>query len=364
MAAPGARARAGRLLAADAIRLAGRVQAGMARRGPAPPAIGGTPREAVFRAGKATLFRYLPRAAADPSLDPVLIVYGLVGRHTMTDLGPDRSLVSALLDRGADVYLVDWGGVGRADRWMALDDFIDGYLHDCVGALTARAGRPPALLGVCEGGVFSLIYAALHPRALARLCLTITPVDFHADLADGPEGWLNRWVRAMPVGEIDALIDAFGNLPGGLLGAGFQTMTPRRTIRSYAVDLPAAAADPAALEQFLRVEAWLADRPDHPGAAARQWLVDLYKENRLVEGRLTISGRRVDLSNVARPVLNVYGLRDHIIPPACVRALRRHAPPALYRELPLPTGHAGVIVGATGLAALPPAITAWMRENG
>jgi polyhydroxyalkanoate synthase len=72
---------------------------------------------------------------------------------------------------------------------------------------------------------------------------------------------------------------------------------------------------------FLRMEKWLADRPHHPGEAAKQWLKDLYQENRLVEGSFVLSGRQVDLKSIAAPVLNVFALDDHIIPPDCSRAL-------------------------------------------
>ena len=37
------------------------------------------------------------------------------------------------------------------------------------------------LLGICEGGVFTTCYAALHPEQVKNLVLTITPIDFHAD---------------------------------------------------------------------------------------------------------------------------------------------------------------------------------------
>ena len=63
-----------------------------------------------------------------PDRTPVLIVYGLVGRWTMTDLQEDRSLVRNLLNLGLDLYVVDWGNPSRADRGLTLDDYIDGYL--------------------------------------------------------------------------------------------------------------------------------------------------------------------------------------------------------------------------------------------
>ena len=46
----------------------------------------------------------------------MLIVYSLIGRHTMTDLQEDRSLVRNLLNQGIDLWVIDWGNASRADR--------------------------------------------------------------------------------------------------------------------------------------------------------------------------------------------------------------------------------------------------------
>ena len=75
----------------------------------------------------------------------------------------------------------------------------------------------------------------------------------------------------------------------------FQLMTPVRTMTKYNLDLLDVVEDDKKLLNFLRMEKWLADRPHHPGAAARQWLIELYKENRLVKGTFELGGEAVDL---------------------------------------------------------------------
>ncbi len=108
------------------------------------------------------------------------------------------------------------------------------------------------------------------------------------------------------------------------------------------------------------MEAWLADRPDMPGAAAREWLIGLYHENRLTEGRFRIAGAPVDLGTITCPILNIFGRHDHIVPPPCSRALGRLVPKAEYRELEVPTGHAGVFVSARAQGMVAPAILDWL----
>jgi polyhydroxyalkanoate synthase subunit PhaC len=325
--------------------------------------VGATPKEEVWRDGKISLHRYLPLDDAPPKTGPVLIVYGLIGRYTMADLQEDRSLVRNLLARGVDLYLVDWGHPSRADQFLTLDDYVDWYLDDCVDTIRKAHGLDAiTLLGICEGGVFSTLYAALHPEKVQNLILTITPIDFHADRDDGDptHGFINLWTRNLGEDDIHRMIDAFGNLPGEIMASVFQMMTPVRTLTKYNLDLLDAAEDDRKLLNFLRMEKWLADRPHHPGAAARQWLIDLYKENRLVRGTLELSARRVDLKDVTMPVLNVYALADHIIPPPTSTALRAHVGTEDYTELPLPGGHVGVYVSSKSQGIVAQSVYDWL----
>jgi polyhydroxyalkanoate synthase len=324
-----------------------------------------TPKDEVFRIDKVTLYRYRPVAEKRVGT-PVLIAYGLVGRWTMVDLQDDRSLVKNLLDRGIDLYVVDWGNPSRADRYLTLDDYVDTYLHECMQAICDPCGvEKVTLLGVCEGGVFATCYAALHPEKVKALVLTITPVDFHADMEHSRlgHGFINQWTRSLPPEEIDRLIDAHGNLPGSLMGAVFSSMTPMRTLLKYNLDLLEVAEDEKKLLNFLRMEKWIADRPDHPGEAAKQWLKDLYQQNKLIRNELELGGRHVDLRHITMPVLNIYAEDDHIIPPATSRAIAGKIGTDDYTELPLPGGHVGVFVGGRSQKLLAPGIANWLAER-
>ena len=103
-------------------------------------------------------------------------------------------------------------------------------------------------------------------------------------------------------------------LPGELTGAIFSSLTPMASMTKYNIGLANMDGDEAAILNFLRMEKWIADRPDHPGEAARQWLNELYRENQLVKGEFEVCGEKIDLSNINCPVLNIYAEQDHIIP--------------------------------------------------
>lgn len=328
--------------------------------------VGATPKRCVLKQDKVTLHHYDGLDGVATETAPVLIVYGLIGRYTMADLQEDRSLVRNLLGRGVDLYVVDWGHPTRADQNLTLDDYVDWYLEDCVDHICEAAGVDAVtLLGICEGGVFSTLYAARHPKKVKNLILTITPIDFHGDQRDDDQthGFINLWTRNLGNDDIDRLIDAFGNLPGEIMASVFQMMTPVRTLTKYNLDLLDAAGDEKRLLNFLRMEKWLADRPHHPGAAARQWLVDFYKDNKLIKGEIVLSGERVDLKNLKMPILNIYALQDHIIPPPCSTALKDHVGTKDYTELALPGGHVGVYVSGKSQGIVGDGVFNWLIER-
>jgi polyhydroxyalkanoate synthase len=324
-----------------------------------------TPKDLVWSQDKVSLFHYRPLAEKRVNV-PLLICYGLVGRWTMTDLQEDRSLVRNLLHLGLDLYVVDWGNPSRADRYLTLDDYILGYLDGCVAEIARRAGVAKVnLLGVCEGGVFTTAFAALEPERVNTLTLTITPIDFHADtVEDRPgHGFINIWARSLSPEDVDRLIDANGNLPGEFMGAIFNQMSPMRSLLKYNLDLLDIMDDEQRLMNWLRMEKWIADRPDHPGEAAKQWMKDLYQQNKLVRNEWELDARRVDLGNIGMPVLNVYAKDDHIIPPATSRALASKVGTSDYQELALAGGHIGVFVGARSQTLFAPAVVSFVEQH-
>jgi polyhydroxyalkanoate synthase len=324
-----------------------------------------TPKDEIFRTDKVTLYRYRP--LTEPQIrTPVLIVYSLIGRHTMTDLQEDRSLVRNLLGMGVDLWVVDWGNPSRADRWLSIDDYVSGYIDDCVTAMLDATGAEKVnLLGICEGGVFTLAYAALEPARVRNLVLAITPLDFHADqhTDELEKGFINVWTRSLTKDDVDRMIDVWGVLPGEFMGSVFSMLTPVRSATKYNLDLFDVADDDRKLLNFLRMEKWLADRPHHPGQAAKEWLQDLYQDNKLINNAWQLGGRDVDLTRVTMPVLNIFALDDHIIPPATSRALDGKLGTDDYTDLGLPGGHIGLFVSAKSQGIVGKGIVDWLADR-
>jgi polyhydroxyalkanoate synthase len=317
---------------------------------------GCTVKGAVWSGGKATLYRYFPLPFAPrPCRKPVLICFALVNRPYILDLSPEQSLVRRLLAAGLEVYLIDWGDPVEGDCHLGLDEYIEGYLDACVQYILEAHGVDGLnLLGVCQGGTFSLCYAALHPAKVANLVTITTPVDFHT-----PEDLLSKWVRHL---DTELLLRA-GNVPGYLLNLLFLSLSPfRQGSYKYFAFL---ARDPeqAAIEQFVRIEKWIFDNPTQAALALTQFVRWFYQENRLIKGSVMLKGKAVDLRRVVQPVLNIYAVRDHVVPVAASAVLQQYIRSGDYTGRALDTGHVGVHISSNPQRNVRAQIASWLQER-
>ena len=317
---------------------------------------GVTPRVEIYKEDKLTLYRYQAPGSVIQNPTPLLIVYALVNRPYMADLQENRPTIRNLLEAGQDVYLIVLGYPDGADRSLTLDDYINGYLDRCVDVILKRHKLERInLLGICQGGTFSLCYSAMHPAKVKNLITMVTPVDFQT-----PDNMLSNWVQHM---DVDTLVDTLGNIPGELLNWTFLSLKPFSLTGQKYVNMVDVLDDPARLKNFLRMEKWIFDSPDQAGETFRQFIKDFYQGNGLVEGGVRIGGREVDLQQVRMPILNIFAEQDHLVPPDASRALRGRTASKDYTELSFPGGHIGIYVSGKAQAQVPPAIGAWLDER-
>jgi len=323
--------------------------------------VGVSEKEVVYEEDKLKLYHFVP-LVEQPFEIPVLISYALVNRPYMADLQENRSMVRNLLKLGLDVYLIDWGYPGREDRWLTLDDYINGYIDNCVDVICQRHNLDKInLLGICQGGTFSLCYASLHPEKIKNLITMVTPVDFHVE-----EGLLNAWtgctVGSQSV-DVDLMVDALGNIPGDFMNFGYLMLKPfQLSIQKY-LALTAILDDEDKVMNFLRMEKWIFDSPDQAGEAFRQFIKDFYQENKLIKGQVKIGDRPVDLGNISMPVLNLYAEQDHLVPPDSSKVLEKYVGSDDYTIRSFPAGHIGMYVSGRVQRDLPPAIVEWLKAR-
>lgn len=299
--------------------------------------------------------RYYP-AADGASGPPVLIVYALVNRPYILDLQPDRSLIKGITAAGSPVYLIDWGDPVRADRYRDLEDYLCDWLDDCVDQVINHSQQEKVnLLGVCQGGTFSLCYTALFPEKVNTLIPLVTPVDFHSS-----DNCLSQLVRCLDAAK---LIDIYGNLPGHILTQAFKSLMPMRLGLQKMLDLPKQLASTEKALNYLRMEQWINDSPDLCGQAFLEFVQFFFEGNQLITGGLHIGEQEIDLKAITQPILNIYATLDHLVPPSSAAALKGLTCSSDYQENALPGGHIGVFVGKQAQQHLPGLIVDWLQEH-
>ena len=318
--------------------------------------VGTAPKTLVYEEDKLKLYHYKPEA--DKAIGvPVLIVYALVNRPYMLDIQPDRSFIRNLLKLGLDIYIIDWGYPAQADRYLSMDDYINGYLDNCVNVIRKKSKSDKvSLMGVCQGGTFSAIYASLHPEKVQNLVTLVAPFDFSTN-----DGLLFSWSKTM---DVDALVDAYGVVPGHVLNEGFLMLMPfNLNIKKY-VDMLDVMEDKEKLLNFLRMEKWIFDSPGQAGECLRQFVKDCYQGNKLIKGKLKLGDKTVNLKNISMPVLNIYASADHLVPPAATKPLNDLVGSEDKTLYEFKGGHIGVFVGSRSQKELAPAIIKRLRVPG
>ena len=317
--------------------------------------VGTAPKDLVYEEDKLKLYHYKPEA--DKAIGvPVLIVYALVNRPYMLDIQPDRSFIRNLLKLGLDIYIIDWGYPAQADRYLSMDDYINGYIDNCVDVIRKKAKTDKvSLMGVCQGGTFSAIYSALHPEKVQNLVTLVAPFDFSTN-----DGLLFSWSKTM---DVDALVDAYGVVPGNVLNEGFLMLMPfNLNIKKY-VDMLDVMEDKEKLLNFLRMEKWIFDSPGQAGECLRQFVKDCYQGNKLVKGKFKLGDKTVNLKNINMPVLTIYASADHLVPPASTKPFNDLVGTEDKTLYEFQGGHIGVFVGSRSQKELAPGIAKWLKAR-
>ena len=123
-----------------------------------------------------------------------------------------------------------------------------------------------------------------------------------------------------------------------------------------------AAGDPTLVIPTLEVSR-VADNPPFPGKAFQQWVQWLFKENRLVRGRVELRGQRVDLSRITQSTLVVTAGADHIAPRVGTLPLLDMTSSEDITHFDRAGGHIGLMAGSKARKEIWPDIADWLAER-
>ncbi len=319
--------------------------------------IGATPKDVIWTHRKVTLWRYRSLNRRHPV--PVLLVFALINRPDIFDLRPGNSFVEFLLEEGYDVFLLDWGVPDDEDADMGLANYVCDEIPWAVRELLYASGqRELTIIGWCIGATLTAMYAALEPpdSPARNLVLLTMPVDTGNSL-------YTTWVGRDSF-DVDQVADAFTGVPGGLVDVANKMMKPvTNFVTTYRKLFDSVRAGTANRVAYQSMAKWVADNPSFPSAAYREWITWMYKENRLIRGRLRLRGRDVDLGRITSNVLVVTAGADHIAPRHTTLPFLDAIGSEDVSHLDRPGGHIGLMAGSKARKETWPDIADWLSTR-
>jgi polyhydroxyalkanoate synthase subunit PhaC len=318
---------------------------------------GTSPHDVVLDNGAFRLLRYR-RVTPATHRQPILFCYALINRPYILDLQPGKSVVQRYLERGFDVYMVDWGIPSPAERSLTLHDYVCDRLAGAVDfILRAHSIKQLNMLGYCMGGTLSTLLAALEPQLVKTLTLLAAPIDF-----SGKQSLLELWTNARHF-DVDAFIDAYGNCPAAFLQACFLCLRPVENLLEKPIGFYERMDDVDFVASYFALESWLNDNIPVAGETFREFVKHLYQRNELVRGELHLGGRSVGLHRIECPLLLLTANGDHLVPPASTTTLGRHVSSRDVTSMTIDAGHVGLVVSSKAHRTFWPSAVQWLTER-
>lgn len=272
--------------------------------------MGPTPRHEIFREHSVTLYRY-DRSTPASVGTPMLVVPSLVNMPCVMDLLRGESFIEAMLERGFDVFMLEWGEPTPGQKHFDLEHYLRTYLGRAVRRTARLAGTDGVnLAGYCLGGTMALLYAALDARGakqVKNLVTMVGPVNFE------DRGMLSWWSREDHF-DVDKVVDAYGNMPAEFFSRSFPWLLPTANMTKARM-LYDRHEDAEFMEGFLALDIWGTENTPFPGDVYREFIKKGYQQNVLVNlGEWPMPGGAARLADLECPILNLSGQYDHICP--------------------------------------------------
>jgi polyhydroxyalkanoate synthase subunit PhaC len=318
-----------------------------------PPESGLTPRQAIWKKNKATLW-YYPTKQKKYKI-PLILIYSMVNQPFILDLAPGSSTIESLLNEGYDVYLIDFGIPGYEDKDLTINYYITEYIQKGVQrALKHSKAKEVTLIGYCLGGTLTAMYTAIAEEPIKNLILTVAPIDFSTFPI------FDKWLKAANNGQLnfDSLLETIGLVPAFFIKAGVRMITSPIYFSPY-LSLLNRAYDKEYVDQWQRLNNWTNGHIPFPGAALKQFMDDMGKGNKLIDGGIEINGKNAVLHNIHANLLVVASKYDRLVPEPLIYPVMDHVSSEDKTYISLEDGHTGLSLKG----GIPDYMKNWLHER-
>jgi poly(3-hydroxybutyrate) depolymerase len=295
-------------------------------------------------------------AKADSGMPTLLCTPFALHGGAVADLASGHSLVAALRDAGIErLFMADWRSANVDRRFLGIDDYLA-----ALNVLVDELGSLVDLVGLCQGGWLSLVYAGRFPSKVRKLVMVGAPIDIAARPSE-----LSALAAATPLTTFQSLV-SLGN--GRVIGRNVAKLWGSDTVEADDIRRSLQTLEPTGSAEYARLEAifrtWNEWTIDVPGTYYLEVIEKLYKRNELASGCFVALGHKIDLSRLRLPIYLLAGSADEVVAPEQLLAVERlvGTPQEHLRHEVAPCDHLGLFMGKGTLEDYWPRIVRWMKE--
>lgn len=282
---------------------------------------------------------------------PVIIIPPQAGHDSkIADYNENQSLVRVFQNNGFDVFVTEWLSAEKKDSELGIADYIRFTDSAVEKVKKLTCSEKVHMVGQCQGGWQSAMYASLYPQKIAGMVIAAAPIDFNAD-----RGFLNLIVEEKDMTFFRELVNEGGGLmTGKAMIFGFKAMQPiEHYFLKYLRELNMVLKhDGRAIERHIQFERWYENPQNLPGKFYLEAVEYVFKKNCLANpGLFQIDGRPIDLRNITNPLVLMGGKNDHITLPGQVFGMRKlvGTDQSKIIEILSDGGHIGTLMGSKSL---------------
>jgi len=218
------------------------------------------------------------------------------------DFSKGRSLVETFTKKYNNVYSWDW----KDSDYSRKDDDISTMINRMDEDIS-KLNKPVILVGVCQGGWQSAIYASIFPEKVKKLILVASPIDYHK------EGGLNIYTDSLPSEFFKFMVDmGLGCMNGNWIVMGYKMMHVVDRYLKDPLDMFNNILEGKNTKKQEDFISWYDKGTSYLPGKYYLDVIEMFKDNSLIKGELKINGENVDLSNIKCDVLVVTGQKDDI----------------------------------------------------
>jgi len=277
-----------------------------------------TPGKVVHETPLYQLIQYSP--VTEEVLETPLVIFPpWINRFYILDLNPKKSFVRWAVEQGVTTFVVSWKSADSSMGDVVWDDYIRAQI-DAIDHIRHRLKVPSIhTIGYCVAGTtLAATLAILARRGEADKVKSAT--FFTAQVDFEKAGELLHFVDDTQIAAISKMGDK-GYLDGRVMAATFNLLRGTDLIWNYVVNNYLLGEDYPSFDLLH----WNGDVTNLPAKWHNSYLIDLYRDNRLVQpDSISADDTPIDLTRVNTPCYIQAGREDHIAPAQSVWRMTDH----------------------------------------